>query len=148
MAFRSAEAKECGGHETPTAKLRVSVNSAPARHKIRPLDMFASDNFSHPSQNGQKFPIDAHLAGPEEGAAPVSTLQFSSELYHEAGGASTSPFLGLTVGEDGETTLVIPDGSYYDVASVMSASCETLARSLGWHVERRAVSYTFRDQVV
>lgn len=86
--------------------------SAPARHKIISLDTFTSDDFNHLQQTENGSPIDAHLAEPEEESAPISTLHFDSDLSHKTEGPTTTSFLGLTIGDNGETTLVIPDGPY------------------------------------
>lgn len=119
------------------------MNSAPARHKIGPQDAFAFDNFRQFPQTGPTFTNDAQLVEPDEEATPVSMLYFDRKLFGETEGPLTSSFFGLSVGDDGETTMVIPDGPC-DVDSVTSASCETFARSLGWHVERREVGRIIR----
>jgi len=140
MAFTSEEAEAHGKwDEIPAAKFRVFVNSAPARHRIKPLDVFASDEFGHFSEASQGFTFDADCMEPVGEAASISTLHFSGRSDHRAGDPATSSFFGLIAEDDGETTMVIPE-TPYTLDGVTSASCEILARSLGWHIERRAVS--------
>lgn len=145
MAFTSEEAEAYGRwDEIPAAKFRVFVNSAPARHRIKPLDVFASDEFGHFSEASQGSALDADCMEPDGEVASISTLHFSSRSDHVAGDPATTSFFGLIAEDDGETTMVIPE-TPYTLDGVTNASCEILARSLGWHIERRAVSCVIPD---
>lgn len=144
VVFISTAPEDCGEDETSSTRFRVFVNSAPARHKIQPLDAFASVSFRHFPQTEQSFLNDIPSVQPEEEDGSISTLHFDGSLYDETGGQLASSFFGLTVRDGGETTMVIPNGPCaFD--SVIIASCETLARSIGWQVERREVGYIIQD---
>lgn len=146
VVFMSTKSDECGENETSATRFRVFVNSAPARHKIQPLDAFASENFRQFPQTEQSFLNDTPLIQPEEDVGSLSMLHFDRNLYDETGGQFKSSFFGLTFTDDGETSMVIPNGPCA-LDSVVIASCETLARSIGWHVERREVGYIFQDEL-
>lgn len=140
VVFISTKPEECGEDDTSVTKFRVFVNSAPAQHKMQPLDAFASDNSRHFPQTDQSFLNDTVLVESDEEVDSLTMLHFGGNLYDQTGGQFTSSFFGLTFRDNGETTMVIPDGPCA-LDSVIIASCETLARSIGWHVERRQVGY-------
>lgn len=146
VVYMSTESEECGEDENSATRFRVFVNSAPARHKIQPLDAFASDNFRQFLQTEQSFLNDTSFIQPEEDVGSLSTLYFDRNLYDETGGQFKSSFFGLIFADDGETTMVIPDRPCA-LDSVIIASCETLAQSIGWHVERREVGYIIQDEL-
>ncbi|KAL1893808.1 hypothetical protein Cpir12675_003964 [Ceratocystis pirilliformis] len=68
------------------------------------------------------------------------TLHLDSATHSEVDEFSTSGFIGAKV--DGESvTLVVPDSSAV-IDSVTSDSVQEIGRSLGWTVEKRAISYS------
>lgn len=146
VVFISIKSGEDGEDVTPATRFRVFVNSAPARLKIQPLDAFASDNFRHFPQTEQSFLNDSPLVQFGEEIGSLSKLHFDRNLYDETGGQFTSSFFGLTFRDDGETTMVIPDGPCAS-DNVIITSCETLARSIGWHVERREVGCKIQEEL-
>lgn len=146
VVFTSTESKDCGEDENSATRFRVFVNSAPARQKIQPLDAFAWDNFRHFPQTEQSFLNDSPLVQFGEEIGSFAKLHFDRNLYDETGGQFTSSFFGLTFRDDGETTMVIPDGPCAS-DNVIIASCETLARFIGWHVERREVGCKIQEEL-
>lgn len=142
LAFRSGQAVGSERSEHPRAKFCVSVNSATLCHKVKPVDAFVLDNSDRLTQPGVNLATGCHYAEPLEeiSASSFSLPHIDSMHYSGSDRPYMSSFLGLTVGDEGEVILVIPDGTCAP-KSVTSASCEVLAQSLGWKVERRPVSF-------
>lgn len=145
-AFNSGEAEAHAGHRAPGAKFRVYVSSAPARHKIKPLDTFVSDVSVQLSQASSSSASDITGSETEEEVASISTLEFNGSSDNMAGNPATSSFFGLIVEDNKKTTMVIPDGPCA-LQNVTSASCEVLARYLGWHIKKRSVSLIVIDHL-
>lgn len=68
------------------------------------------------------------------------TLHLDSARHEEVDEFSTSGFIGVLKGEDGSTTLVVPDSKCV-IDSVTSDSVQHIARSFGWKVEKRVIKY-------
>lgn len=66
------------------------------------------------------------------------TLHLDSKTRTEIDEFSTSGFIGVKT-QGGETTLVVPDSKCV-IDSVTSDSCQDIAKSKGWKVEKRSVS--------
>ncbi|KAI9782449.1 MAG: hypothetical protein M1839_004935 [Geoglossum umbratile] len=69
------------------------------------------------------------------------TLHLDSKTRTVVDEFSTSGFIGITKGEEGNYTVTVPD-SKSAIKSVTSDSCVQLAKSFGWTVETRPISYT------
>lgn len=145
-AFNAGDAEAHAGHGAQGAKFRVYVSSAPARHKIKPLDTFVSDVYGKLSEAFSSCASNTTDSQTEEEAALISTLEFNGSSDDMTGNPATSSFLGLIVEDNKKTTMVIPDESCAP-QSVTSASCEVLARYLGWHTEKRSVSSIIPNQL-
>lgn len=72
------------------------------------------------------------------------TLHLDSKTQSEIEKFSTSGFVGVRREAGGKTKLCIPDSTNI-VDSVTSESIATIAKSLGWTVEKRKVSINFPD---
>lgn len=140
-AFNSGDTEAYAGHGAPLpgAKFRVYVVSAPARYKIKAFDMFVSDVSGQLSEASSSSVSNTTGSETEEEVASISTLEFKGSSDDVVGNPATSSFFGLIVEENNKTTMVIPDGPCAP-QSVTSASCEVLARYLGWHIDKRSVS--------
>lgn len=145
-AFNSGEAEAHAGHGAPGSKFRVYVSSAPARHKIKPLDTFVSDVSGQLSEASSSSTSNTAGSETEEEVDSISTLEFNGSSNDMAGSPATSSFLGLIVEDNKKTTMVIPDGPFA-MQSVTSASCEVLARYLGWHIKKQSVSSIIPDHL-
>lgn len=146
VVFQSTEPGQCAEDETSsTTKFRIFVNSAPARLRIQPLDAFVSDSFRPFPQTEQSFLNNTPLVQPGEEVGSLSMLHFDRNPYDDIRGRFMSSFFGLTFRDDGQTTMVIPDRPCA-LDSVVIASCETLARSVGWQVERREVGCIIQNE--
>ncbi|KAL3427033.1 branched-chain amino acid aminotransferase [Phlyctema vagabunda] len=129
-------------------KLCVYVQPMPNYHGAEPVDGLVLDDFDRAATKGTG---SAKVGG---NYAPVMrwseraradhfaiTLHLDSKTASEIDEFSTSAFLGLRKHEAGDGyTAVMPD-SRNIVQSVTSDSCQALARSFGWDVEKRPVPY-------
>lgn len=138
-AFNTGEAEAYAGHGAPGARIRVYVSSAPARNKIKPLDTFVSNVSGQLAEVSRSSASDTTGSDTEEEDASISTLEFDGDSDNMAGSIAKSSFFGLIVEDSGKTTMVIPDGPCA-LKGVTSASCEVLARYLGWHIKKRTVN--------
>jgi branched-chain amino acid aminotransferase len=128
------------------------VHPTTAYHGVRPLDGLIMEDFDRAAPRGTGA---AKVGG---NYAPVMrwskaaaakgyhmTLHLDSATQSDIEEFSTSGFLGVkqSTGAAGEetVTLVVPD-SLTVIDSVTSNSCMTLAKDMGWTVEKRRVPYT------
>lgn len=114
-------------------------------HGVHPVKCLILDEFDRAAPNGTG---NAKVGG---NYAPVLrwtdkardegyniTLHLDSAKHDEVDEFSTSGFVGALVDGD-KVTIVVPDSKAV-IDSVTSDSVQQIARSLGWNVEKRAVS--------
>ena len=124
----------------------VFVKPITAYHGTEPVDALVMEDFDRAAPRGTG---NAKIGG---NYAPVMrwqvaakkegygiTLHLDSATQSEIDEFSTSGFMGAKQDADGAVTVVVPESSSI-IDSVTSDSCQTLAKSLGWKVEKRAVS--------
>lgn len=124
-------------------------------HGVQPLDCLVLEEFDRAAPHGTG---SAKVGG---NYAPVVkwsdaarrqgfgiTLHLDAATHTQIEEFSTSGFIGVKKSKPGEAekekeeiTLVVPD-SQNIVQSVTSDSCMTIASSLGWKVEKRAIPWT------
>lgn len=133
---------------SPTCTLAVYVQPATTYHGVRPVSCLVLDNFDRAATRGTG---NAKIGG---NYAPVIrhsqearakgyhlTLHLDSETQTEVEEFSTSGFIGVLKSEaNAKGTLVVPNSAQI-IDSVTSDSLLTLAREMGYKVEKRAVKY-------
>lgn len=131
-----------------TCTLAVYVQPATTYHGVRPVPCLVLDNFDRAATRGTG---NAKIGG---NYAPVIrhsqearakgyhlTIHLDSETQTEVEEFSTSGFIGVLKSEaNAKGTLVVPNSAQI-IDSVTSDSLLTLAREMGYNVEKRAVKY-------
>ncbi|KAH7370160.1 branched-chain amino acid aminotransferase/4-amino-4-deoxychorismate lyase [Rhexocercosporidium sp. MPI-PUGE-AT-0058] len=146
MAYGSGESLGLGA--PPEAVFCVFVKPVFAYHGVQPLDALVVDEFDRAAPRGTGATKVGGNYAPvirwSEAAKAQGfglTLHLDSQTRNEIDEFSTSAFLAIKEDrESGFITLVVPDSPSI-IDSVTSSSCMVLARSLGWHVEKRPVKY-------
>lgn len=127
----------------------VYVQPATTYHGVQPLPCLVMEGFDraatrgtgHAKIGGNYAPgIKYSRAAKQKGF--YMTLHLDSATQSEIDEFSTSGFVGVIrpEGSDGKGTLVVPDAKQV-IDSVTSDSIQTIARSLGYTVEKRPVKY-------
>jgi branched-chain amino acid aminotransferase len=115
-------------------------------HGVHPVDALILEDFDRAAPEGTG---SAKIGG---NYAPVLrwsdaarkegfgiTLHLDSRTRQEVDEFSTSGFIGVHKGDDGQFTLVVPDSKNV-IKSVTSESACEIGKSLGWKIEKRPVS--------
>lgn len=148
------------GHLTVTPpaeyKFLVYVQPGTTYHGLQPLPACVIDEFDRAAPRGtgsaklggNYAPVIPHtLKAAAEGFHATLHLDAQTRTYVEE--FSSSGFVGIK-NHAGNVTMVVPDSKNI-VPSITSDSCISIARSLGWVVEKRDIPWTecqFFDEVV
>jgi branched-chain amino acid aminotransferase len=116
-------------------------------HGVHPIDCIILEEFDRAAPNGTG---SAKVGGNYAPVLPWSekakkegfgiTLHLDSQTRSEVDEFSTSGFIGLKKGKEGQITLVVPDSKNV-IKSVTSDSACEIGKSFGWEVEKRAIKY-------
>lgn len=122
-------------------------------HGTHPVKALILDDFDRAAPNGtgsakvggNYAPVLRHSDKARREGYDI-TLHLDSARHEEVDEFSTSGFIGVVRGDDGgdkdDVTVVVPSSKAV-IDSVTSDSIQEIARSLGWKVEKRAVSACF-----
>lgn len=116
-------------------------------HGVHPIDCLILEDFDRAAPNGTG---SAKVGGNYAPVLPWSekakkegfgiTLHLDSQTRSEVDEFSTSGFIGLKKGKEGQITLVVPDSKNV-IKSVTSDSACEIGKSFGWEVEKRNIKY-------
>lgn len=136
---------------TPPSEYTFAVYTQPgnAYHGVRPMPAVVMEEFDRSAPRGTGgYKVGGNYApcirwqGKARQMGYGLTLHLDSKTQSEIEEFSTSGFIGVRREGDGKTTVCIPDSTNI-VDSVTSDSIVTIAKSLGWAVEKRKVIIPF-----
>ena len=127
--------------------LCIFVQPVAALHGLKPVHALILEDFDRAAPNGTgSAKVGGNYAPTIQWAQKAKiqgygiTLHLDCRTRSEIEEFSVAGFIGVRRGQGDRFTLTVPDSKSI-IKSVISESCLDLARSWGWSVESRTVSY-------